>query len=223
MVWYPTPCTLRSKLCADVRNSGAAGMNLIAKVHMFHGGLWGGWQFQVSSADEGALYFGYGGYQEARGSGVSNNHFYIENIREELDMPGEWFYDAASSELLFWPNSTQPLSESVVAASLLNTLIDVRGSPGAPVTDVGIFGFEFTGTRSTFMEMYEVPSGGDWYADANIFFLLQRASFPDVQCLPPEVYIYIYIFIHVLFKMGGQWQCVFDGPSSVAMYAPFQG
>jgi hypothetical protein len=26
-----------------------------------------------------------GGYQEARGSGVSHNHYYIENVLEELD------------------------------------------------------------------------------------------------------------------------------------------
>ena len=131
-------------------------------VHMFHSGLWGGWQFQISGADEGALYFGYGGYQEARGSSISDNHFYVENIKEELDTPGEWFYDAGSSELLLWPNTTRPLSGAVVAASLLSTLIDVRGSPGAPVTDVRVSGFELKGTRSTFMEMYEVPSGGDW-------------------------------------------------------------
>jgi hypothetical protein len=35
--------------------------------------------------------FGYGGYQEARGSGVNGGqHAYIENVLEELDVAGEW-------------------------------------------------------------------------------------------------------------------------------------
>ena len=60
----------RSKLTKDYKDvSGAV-------VHMFHGGLWGGWQFQVTAQTPSALQFGYGGYQEARGSGISQgkNH-----------------------------------------------------------------------------------------------------------------------------------------------------
>ncbi len=40
-----------------------------AVVHMFHGDLWGGWQFQVNgfNATANAFTFGYGGFQEARG------------------------------------------------------------------------------------------------------------------------------------------------------------
>ena len=51
---------------------------------MFHGSLWGGWQYQVAGVarkfpgdnETGkpggqALAFGYGGYQEARGAGIT--------------------------------------------------------------------------------------------------------------------------------------------------------
>ena len=35
-----------------------------AVVHMFHGGLWGGWQYMVASrTNDTTLAFGYGGYQ----------------------------------------------------------------------------------------------------------------------------------------------------------------
>jgi hypothetical protein len=41
-----------------------------------------------------ALLLGYGGYQEARGGGFTkNNHFFVENVYEELDAEGEWYYD----------------------------------------------------------------------------------------------------------------------------------
>ena len=59
-------------------------------VHMFHGGLWGGWQYQVTGVKGGAdgsveVNLGYGGHQEGRGSSIKSNHFYVENVLEELD------------------------------------------------------------------------------------------------------------------------------------------
>ena len=49
---------------------------------MFHGGLWGGWQYSVASQQPNAstLRFGFGGHQEARGSSVTKNHFFIDSI-----------------------------------------------------------------------------------------------------------------------------------------------
>jgi hypothetical protein len=61
-----------SKLKKDYKEDIAG-----AVVHMFHGSLWGGWQYQVAGVaqkfpDGGqALAFGYGGYQEARGAGYA--------------------------------------------------------------------------------------------------------------------------------------------------------
>jgi hypothetical protein len=78
-----------------------------AVVHMFHGGLWGGWQYSVSSQPTSdTIAFGYGGYQEARGSGIKDNHFFIENVIEELDSPGEWFFDPKANMLYMYPNVT---------------------------------------------------------------------------------------------------------------------
>ena len=51
-----------------------------AVVHMFHGGLWGGWQYQVAAQTPSALQFGYGGYQEARGSGISQGKNHCKNV-----------------------------------------------------------------------------------------------------------------------------------------------
>ena len=57
---------------------------------MFHGGLWGGWQYQVAAQPaEDTLAFGYGGYQEARGSGIrcadgSGAHHVLAAARQGL-------------------------------------------------------------------------------------------------------------------------------------------
>ena len=73
-----------------------------AVVHMFHGSLWGGWQYSVSGQDEksGSLTFGYGGFQEARGASIHpGTHFFVENLLSELDAKGEWFFDPKASTL----------------------------------------------------------------------------------------------------------------------------
>ena len=43
-----------------------------------------------------------GGYQEGRGADIStsSSHFYVENVFEELDSGGEWFYDEAGGNSL---------------------------------------------------------------------------------------------------------------------------
>ena len=64
-------------------------------------------------------------------SGIKNNHFYIENIFEELDAPGEWWFNRSSSELFFMPNGTLQNS-TVVAVPVLETLIAINGTAESP-------------------------------------------------------------------------------------------
>lgn len=100
---------------------------------------------------------------------MESQKFYVENIFEELDSPGEWFYDAAESRLYLWPmhvhqrdallNSSGARGREVeveVVAAGLSTLIRIQGAPGSPVANLTLRGLEFTETRSTFMERYEV-------------------------------------------------------------------
>ena len=128
-------------------------------VHMFHSGLWGGWQFQVSAqdVDGGSLQFSHGGYQEARGSGISKQHYFIENILEELDSPSEWFHDPATSHLYFWPNRTDGKVGEEIVAPILSTVIRLQNT-----SNIIFEGITFTETRATYLDQYEVPSGGDW-------------------------------------------------------------
>ena len=155
-----------------------------AVVHMFHGALWGGWMFQVSGFDaaNGTMRLGYGGFQEGRGASVSTtqSHYYVENVLEELDADGEWFYDEKEQKLYVQPNATAAAAAasassvesgaatagSAAAASsgapyvapILDTLVRVTGG----ASGVRLGGFRLTETRATFMSKYEVPSGGDW-------------------------------------------------------------
>lgn len=145
-------------------------------VQMFHSGLWGGWTYQIESQTidqhgNGALTFSHGGYQEARGSGIKSNHYFVENIKEELDSAGEWFHDPLTHELFFWPNSTDAADDgtsadaagtvgtlpSGVVAPVLSTVVHIEGAENVSFT-----GITFTETRATYLDQYEAPSGGDW-------------------------------------------------------------
>lgn len=178
---WPSPFSRAAGVAIDTRCASglapllpalAAGPADTAVVHMFHGMLWGGWQFVVGGVAPGGssanLTFSYGGYQEARGGPINGGtHWYIENALPLLDAPGEWFYDADAGELYLWPNGTAPFSGAVTVPAL-EALIRVQGvngsAPGGAdyVTGVGFVGLTFTQTRATFLEQYEVPSGGDW-------------------------------------------------------------
>lgn len=129
-------------------------------VHTFHCGHWGNWQFAIKGRDnmKKEIYFDYGGYQEARGC-LTGAEWYVENIFEELDAPGEWFYDETEMKLYLYPNGTLPSSG---IGTNLKRLINVQGSMDLPVYNITLMNITFTHTQPTYFEPYEVPSGGDW-------------------------------------------------------------
>ena len=127
-------------------------------VHAFHCEHWGGWQFRIDERNNDTLTWSYGGFQEARGCN-NGMEWYVENIFEELDSPGEWFLDYDTYKLYLYPNSTLPTE---VIGTNLNVLISVKGSQSNPVQNVTINDVTFAHTATTFLSDYEVPSGGDW-------------------------------------------------------------
>ena len=100
-------------------------------VHAFHGGHWGGWMFKVEGLEAQTIQLDpWGGQQEARGN-TKGAEWYVENIREELDSPREWFADFKAKKLFYYPNATLPPATVVVPR--LATLISIDG--GSPSHD----------------------------------------------------------------------------------------
>lgn len=89
----------------------------------------------------------------------------IENVREALDAPNEWFFNTSTRELFLWPNgtanATSPPSLSYVAVRL-QTLISINATKDAPARDITIQGLSFRDAADVTMEPWGVPSGGDW-------------------------------------------------------------
>ena len=132
--------------------------------HAFQGGYWGFWMFEVDSYErtQDNVSFGWtkGGFQECRGNS-RGGAFFVENVLEELDAPGEYFYDRETKKLYLYPNGTISDMTSIHIAQQEN-LIEIRGTTDAPVKNVHIHGLTFSYSRNTYMESFEVPSGGDW-------------------------------------------------------------
>ena len=109
-----------------------------------------------------------GGWQEARGN-CGSGEFYIENVRELVDSEGEWFLDETTDELVYFTAKGSPASQNLTfVASTLTNVIELRGNPGqgsdpaAHVNNVTLRGLTIAHAATTFLEQYEVPSGGDW-------------------------------------------------------------
>ena len=129
---------------------------------------WANWMFEIGEYDSTTnnFTFGYGGFQGARGEEVGGD-FFIENVFEELDHPGEYFYDKHNGLLYVYNNAssgTPPPTENVVLPNL-KILVDHKGTQWDPVRKVQHKGIKYIATSYTYMDPHGVPSGGDWALD----------------------------------------------------------
>lgn len=134
-------------------------------LHAFHSLYWGNWIFRVGSVDaaSGVFTFATGGTQEARGSGAGD-YLFIENVREELDEPGEWYLETngTNNTLYYCANGTTVPPSTGWIAGQLDNLITLSGSAEEPVSDIVITGLTFAYTEPTYLQPFTAPSGGDW-------------------------------------------------------------
>lgn len=138
-----------------------------AIVQTWRPGHWASWMLEVANITynaSGAATFNFlrGGFQGGRGANEGGEIF-VEGVREELDAPDEWHFDAATGELTWFFNATSgtPPPAAVVATSL-QSLVRVVGTAAAPARGITLAGLGFRDTAYSFMEPHGMPSGGDW-------------------------------------------------------------
>ena len=64
-----------------------------AYIHAMHKHNWGGFSYEVTGKDENGNLTYVGGWQNNRQMGMHSDFKYIENVREEMTEPGEWYFD----------------------------------------------------------------------------------------------------------------------------------
>ncbi|MEI6865458.1 PDZ domain-containing protein [Flavicella sp.] len=143
-----------------------------AYFHALHGGRWGGFHYQITGVNKDGTPILKGGHQNNRDSRPHKEYRMVENVFEELDSPGEWYFDAKNDKLYYWPAKGVSLKTGEFEVSVLKELIQVVGTLDDPVKNVTISGITFENTKRTFMEEFEPLLRSDWtiYRGSAIFF-----------------------------------------------------
>lgn len=131
-------------------------------IHAMHSSLWGDmhWIIKGKNAD-GTLNYE-GGWQNNRPSPMHPVYRIVENIFEELDAPGEWFFDASKHLLYYIPEPGTDLKTAKVEIVRLKHLIEFNGTKEEPVKSVQLEGFVFRHAARTFMDNKEPLLRSDW-------------------------------------------------------------
>ena len=99
---------------------------------------------------------------------VKGNQWWIENVKEECDSPGEFFFDADEEALYYTFNTSQtPTGDEQFVATRTKVLFNITGTQTAPVQDVTIRGLVIRDAMLTYLgtdvaDIHGMPSGGDW-------------------------------------------------------------
>lgn len=131
-------------------------------LHAMHLHDWGDFHYRIVRKDGDDRLILEGGWQNNRQSGLHPKNRMVENIFEELDAPGEWFYDPASCTLYYYPMPGENIETAVFETPQLKHLVELKGTSQTPVRNISFEDIEFTQTERTFMERYEPLLRSDW-------------------------------------------------------------
>ncbi|MGQ7870270.1 PDZ domain-containing protein [Sunxiuqinia sp. sy24] len=133
-----------------------------AYVHAMHTALWGDMHWLVKGKNDDGTLVLEGGWQNNRPSPMHPRYRMVENVFEELDVPGEWFFNQKERLLYYYPQSEVNLSSATVEIVRLKHLIEFQGSKEKPVRFINLQGLTFKHAARSFMENKEQLLRSDW-------------------------------------------------------------
>ncbi|MFJ9755519.1 discoidin domain-containing protein [Streptomyces sp. NPDC101149] len=101
------------------------------------------------------------------------NPTWLENARELMDTPGEWYLDKSEGTLYYMPKKGQDLSTATVTVPRVQDLVDLNGTAGHPVGNVSFKGITFS--YSTWL----APSSDDGLIEGQAGFRIVGDNNPD--------------------------------------------
>ncbi len=153
-------------------------------VHAMHGSEWGDFHFTIKDTNESGEVELEGGHQNNRPNRMHTRYRMVENIFEELDSPGEFFFDKLASKLYWMPEKSGEPLNATIEIPVLSELVVVKGSIDKFVSNINIRGISFSHSTRTFMEYYEPLLRSDWtiYRGGALFFEgVQACSLTDCE------------------------------------------
>ncbi len=130
------------------------------RVHGLHRADWGGMHYRITGVDDKGEAILEGGHQNNRSSGLHKDQRFVENILEELDEPGEWFYDGKTLHLM--PGNDVDPNEFYLEVSGPPNLIEIMGTAENPVRDITLSGLSLTRSGLTYWQTNEPLLRSDW-------------------------------------------------------------
>jgi hypothetical protein len=80
-------------------------------------------------------------------SGDKPGSYWVENVVEALDTPGQWYLDRPAGLLYYLPRPGEDMASAEIIAPQLSQVLRVVGHAGAPVHDLHFEGFVFSHTE----------------------------------------------------------------------------
>jgi hypothetical protein len=158
-------------------------------IRSLHFSMWGGNDYKITGKDaDNKVQYNWVG-DNNRGDGMHGNYRMVENIFEELDSPGEWFYNRNSGDLYFYPPNGTNLKSSTVEMACLEELIKVVGNSSGKVKYLTFSGFTLTHVKRTlFSRPYEGLLRGDWaIARAGTLYIQNAENITVKNCTFDQV------------------------------------
>jgi len=131
-------------------------------IHTLHQGEWGDFHYLITGKDDTGKLFYEGGWQNNRPAKMHAQYRYVENIFEELDRPGEWFYNQKEETLYLIPPTGSNLQTAGFAFTMVSDLLYIKGTLTNPIKNITITGIDFIQTARSFMQVKEPLLRSDW-------------------------------------------------------------
>lgn len=131
-------------------------------IHALHNGEWGDFHYLVTGKTADGKLSYEGGWQNNRPAPMHPQYRFVENIFEELDAPGEWWYDSHAQILYCYPPKGKAVEQGQFEVSHLTGLLHITGSTHQPIKNIAINNIAFTATSRSFMQTKEPLLRSDW-------------------------------------------------------------
>ena len=140
-----------------------------AYIHAMHRHNWGGFSYEVTGKDENGCLTYIGGWQNNRQMGMHSDFKYIENVREEMTLPGEWYFDKENKRVYVILKPEHSIDSAEICVN--SSFFVFKGCKNVSLENVKI-----RRAKRTFMLTDEPLLRSDWtiYRGGAIYFTNSR-------------------------------------------------